>query len=73
MSAKYLHDASPPDPGIPEFRPGRIGKTNLAQHEIHARFTRELVWVLVTILLSLYLATAYVYWAKIESAWPIFR
>ncbi|HZR20236.1 MAG TPA: hypothetical protein VFE51_23335 [Verrucomicrobiae bacterium] len=39
----------------------------------HYAFTRELVWVLISILLSLYAATTYVYWAKIECSWPIFR
>jgi hypothetical protein len=39
----------------------------------HYVFMRELVWVLIAILLSLYIATSYVYWAKTESAWPIFR
>jgi hypothetical protein len=38
-----------------------------------ARLFYQLVWVLITLLLLLYLATSYVYWAKIESAWPIFR
>jgi hypothetical protein len=33
----------------------------------------ELVWVLIWIQILLYLATTYVFWAKIESAWPIFR
>ena len=37
------------------------------------RFTRQLAWVLISILFLLYLLTGYVYWAKIESAWPIFR
>jgi hypothetical protein len=39
----------------------------------HHAFMRELVWVLIAILFSLYVATSYVYWAKTESAWPIFR
>jgi hypothetical protein len=37
------------------------------------RSVQQLVWVLISILLLLYLAATYVYWAKIESAWPIFR
>jgi len=36
-------------------------------------FVRQLFWVLVTALLFLYAATSYIYWAKIESTWPIFR
>jgi hypothetical protein len=34
---------------------------------------QELVWILISLLLLLYVAASYVYWAKIESAWPIFR
>ena len=55
----------------------------LAQHQAasistqrrrnHARSVRELVWILISILVLLYLATSYIYWAKIESAWPIFH
>ena len=35
------------------------------------RSVREVVWVLISILLLLYLVTSYVYWAKIESVWPV--
>ena len=34
-------------------------------------FTRELIWVLISILLFLHLVTSYLFWAKLESAWPI--
>jgi hypothetical protein len=34
---------------------------------------QELVWILISLLLLLYLATSYVFWAKTESAWPIFH
>jgi len=37
------------------------------------RTTQELVWILISLLLLLYLATEYVFWAKIESTWPVFR
>jgi len=37
------------------------------------RLFYQLVWILITLLLLLYLATSYVYWAKIECAWPVFR
>ena len=37
------------------------------------RAVRELVWILISLLLLLFLATSYIFWAKIESAWPIFR
>ena len=33
----------------------------------------QLVWVLIALWLLLYLGTSYLFWAKIESAWPIFR
>ena len=39
----------------------------------HYASIRQLVWVLISILLSLYVAASYVYWAKIESVWPILR
>lgn len=41
--------------------------------ENRGRHLQGLVWVLVSLLLLLYLAASYVYWAKIESVWPIFR
>jgi hypothetical protein len=34
---------------------------------------QQLVWILISLLLSLYLATSYIFWAKATSAWPIFR
>jgi hypothetical protein len=37
------------------------------------RLRRELIWVLISILLLLYLATSYLFVAKIESVWPISR
>ena len=37
------------------------------------RLLQELVWILISLLLLLYVAASYIYWAKIESAWPIFR
>lgn len=33
---------------------------------------QQLVWILISLLLSLYLATSYLFWAKATSAWPIF-
>ena len=33
----------------------------------------QLVWVLIALLLLLYLGASYLFWAKTESAWPIFR
>jgi hypothetical protein len=35
------------------------------------RATQALVWVLISILLLLYLASSYVYWAKVETL-PVF-
>jgi hypothetical protein len=44
---------------------------------VHSRGTetdfQQLIWILILLLLLLYLATSYLCWAKIESAWPIFR
>jgi hypothetical protein len=37
------------------------------------RSVQQLVWILISILLISYLAASYLLWAKIESAWPIFR
>jgi hypothetical protein len=37
------------------------------------RFAQQLIWVLISILLLLYLAATYVYWAKPEFTWPIPR
>jgi hypothetical protein len=37
------------------------------------RTAQQLAWILIWVLISLYLATSYMLWAKIESAWPIFR
>ena len=35
------------------------------------RFAQQLIWVLISILILLYLAASYVYWAKTRSAWPL--
>jgi hypothetical protein len=37
------------------------------------RSVQQLVWILISILLLSYLAASYLLWAKLESAWPIFR
>jgi hypothetical protein len=39
----------------------------------HRAFERELAWALIFVLLSLYVVTSYLYWAKTASAWPIFH
>jgi hypothetical protein len=44
-----------------------LGKKNFDKQR------RELIWLLISILLLLYLATSYLFVAKIESVWPIFR
>ena len=55
-----------------------LGHGSIAREPHHAALIseshrRELVWVLISILLLLYLATSYFFWAKIEFAWPISR
>ena len=57
---------------------GRGGRpaTGLAPEQrslLGARLKQELIWVLISILLLLYLAASYLYWAKSGSAWPISR
>jgi hypothetical protein len=53
----------PPRAGLSSHTPGRHCEQAFQQ----------LVWVLISILILLELATSYLYWAKIESAWPVFR
>jgi hypothetical protein len=69
MNASCHYDAPRPVKRIPFFTSGNRNKVTLAQGQIGGRFKRELVWVLISILLLLYAATAYVYWAKTESFW----
>jgi hypothetical protein len=52
--------------------PARQGHVPWANQQ-NDRTTQQLVWILISLLLLLYLATGYVFWAKIESAWPVFR
>jgi hypothetical protein len=83
MSVKFQHYASIQSGRFPDFGSDAVAKTPLTQGRAASpskqqgpncnRSLQELVWVLIPILLCLYLATSYVYWAKIESAWPIFR
>ena len=37
------------------------------------RLKQQLIWVLISILLFLFLVTSYCFWAKLASAWPIAR
>ena len=80
MSANLQHYASHSSKCISVIPSGDTAKlppkhtlTSKSRDQTFSRFMGQLAWVLVYILLLLYLATSYVYWAKIESAWPIFR
>jgi len=77
MSAN-LHYASSKDEHLSIFRSGDAPKARSIREQARtpstcSRFAGQLVWVLISILLLLYLLTSYVYWAKMESTWPIFR
>jgi len=83
MSAKIQHYASIQNGYLPVFKRDSIAERPLTHDQTISpstqrnldrdRFRRELVWLLILIQLLLYLATSYLYWAKTESAWPIFR
>ena len=77
MSANLHHYASNQDQYISILGSGDAPKRPSIQDgadlpSTYERFERQLAWVLISILLLLYLLTSYVYWAKIECAWPIF-
>jgi hypothetical protein len=79
------HQPYAPDPGghILQLQGGVVAHSSFIRDDAspasesfetnHSRSLQELAWLLISILLSLYLATSYVFWAKTESAWPIFR
>jgi hypothetical protein len=83
MRAFHQRDTSAPSGHILSFRGDAIGRAPLTQNDVasalkpgnrnYSRPLQELAWILISLLLLLYLATSYVFWAKIESAWPIFR
>jgi hypothetical protein len=70
MNANRQHDASKLVKLVPIITSPDTRKVTWAEDQISGRFTRELVWVLISILLLLYILTTYVYWAKTGSVWP---
>ena len=83
MSATAHHSLSCPSGSVSFHGPGNGADLRLSEasriagskptRRNYSRAVQQLVWILILILLLLYLATGYVYWAKLESAWPIFR
>lgn len=71
------------NPKVETFYPIAESSKGLVTHDQDSASDREeralhrafcqLVWVLIALLLLLYLGTSYLFWAKIESAWPIAR
>jgi len=50
-----------------------VARASNQRQQSSARLKRELIWVLISILLFLFLVTSYCFRAKLESAWPIAR
>jgi hypothetical protein len=83
MRASHQRGTSYPSGHIVPFRGDAIARAHLTQNDVgsalkpgnrnYSRPLQQLAWILISLLLLLYLATSYVFWAKIESAWPIFR
>ncbi len=83
MRASLPHYASNPGGPPVSVRPAAISHAALTHDDMVSaskrgkrnfdRSAQELVWILISLLLLLYLTTSYVFWAKIECAWPIFR
>ena len=72
MSANLQYDASNQGKDISIFGSGDRLKTPAIQNRAISpstgdRFAMQLIWVLISILLLLYLLASYFYWAKIES------
>jgi hypothetical protein len=80
MRVSLQHDASDPTVSV---RHDAVSHATLTHDDMASaskrgkrnsdRPVQELVWILISLLLLLYLATSYVFWAKTEFAWPIFR
>jgi hypothetical protein len=59
--------------GVVVQEPANVALASNQRKQSCERLKQELIWVLISILLFLFLVTSYCFWAKLESAWPIAR
>ena len=67
----YISDPARTGVSFQDLKQAEIGSASHLKQRNDA--LQQLVWILISLLLSLYLATSCIFWAKATSAWPIFR
>jgi hypothetical protein len=64
------HSASLQSSPIAQAAPVRDDRVSKAGMQIGKRSALELAWFLIFLLLFVYFAGSYLFWARIESVWP---